>query len=169
VWAWAWHDEMRGVMGSCLHTACPTLFSSNPLPSFHSKLPTRTTPYPPPTPPLPSEEEEAKKVPYEEEMALCDYLVKYLQQTFLTDNDSSAPTTAASAAGAPLGSGAALENDGVRLQAFKCVLALVGLDWLGWLLWLVGLLLWWSLGGVWRRRGEGGKDWLTGLIHGLTD
>ena len=29
------------------------------------------------------EEEEAKKVPYEEEMALCDYLVNYLETTFL--------------------------------------------------------------------------------------
>lgn len=66
-------------------------------------------------------------MPFEEEMALCDYLVKHLQQTFLSDNDAAAAAaangngTAAAAAAAPSGSGAALENDGVRLQAFKCV------------------------------------------------
>jgi len=32
------------------------------------------------------EEEEMKKVPYEEEMALCDYLADYLQKTYLVDS-----------------------------------------------------------------------------------
>jgi len=31
------------------------------------------------------EEEELKKIPYEEEMALCDYLAEYLTRTYLTD------------------------------------------------------------------------------------
>lgn len=64
-------------------------------------------------------------MPFEEEMALCDYLAKHLQQTFLSDNDAAAANgngaATGAAAAAPSGSGAALENDGVRLQAFKCV------------------------------------------------
>uniref|UniRef100_A0A7S2E4U4 Uncharacterized protein n=1 Tax=Ditylum brightwellii TaxID=49249 RepID=A0A7S2E4U4_9STRA len=32
------------------------------------------------------EEEELKKIPYEEEMALCDYLADYLTRTYLTDS-----------------------------------------------------------------------------------
>ena len=65
-------------------------------------------------------------MPFEEEMALCDYLVKHLQQTFLSDNDAAAANgngaaASGAVAAAPSGSGAALENDGVRLQAFKCV------------------------------------------------
>ena len=55
-------------------------------------------------------------MPYEEEMALCDYLVKYLQQTFLTE-DGQPPKGAEGAAGsAATGS---FEHDGVKLQAFK--------------------------------------------------
>lgn len=34
------------------------------------------------------EAEEAKKIPYEEEMGLCDYLVKYLQDTHLSSDDA---------------------------------------------------------------------------------
>jgi len=41
------------------------------------------------------EAEEAKKIPYEEEMGLCDYLVKYLQDTYLSsDNLKKEVTTA---------------------------------------------------------------------------
>ena len=34
------------------------------------------------------EEEEAKKVPYEEEQALCEYLVQYLERTYITGEDA---------------------------------------------------------------------------------
>ena len=34
------------------------------------------------------EEEEAKKTPYEEEMALCDYLADYLTRTYISDDDA---------------------------------------------------------------------------------
>lgn len=40
-----------------------------------------------------SEEEELKKVPFEEEMALCDYLVSYLKSTFLSTSPSTSPHT----------------------------------------------------------------------------
>lgn len=38
------------------------------------------------------EEEELKKIPYEEEMALCDYLTDYLTKTYLTDPKDSKQT-----------------------------------------------------------------------------
>jgi len=42
------------------------------------------------------EEEEAKKIPYEEEMGLCDYLVKYLDDTYVkTDAEKAAEKAAA--------------------------------------------------------------------------
>merc|ERR1712157_46553 len=34
------------------------------------------------------EEEELKKIPYEEEMALCDYLAEYLERTYLNGGSS---------------------------------------------------------------------------------
>lgn len=40
------------------------------------------------------EAEEAKKIPYEEEMGLCDYLVKYLQDTYLSSDDAKKEVTA---------------------------------------------------------------------------
>ena len=40
------------------------------------------------------EAEEAKKIPYEEEMGLCDYLVKYLESTYLNSNDDVASKAA---------------------------------------------------------------------------
>lgn len=41
------------------------------------------------------EEEEAKKIPYEEEMGLCDYLIKYLDETYVkTDAEKAAEKAA---------------------------------------------------------------------------
>lgn len=60
------------------------------------------------------EEEEAKKVPYEEEMALCDYLVNYLKQNFLTEKEE--PVVAAAGPTTPA---AAFEHEGMTLQAFR--------------------------------------------------
>lgn len=53
-------------------------------------------------------EELAKKTPYEEEMALCDYLVNYLSTTFLGSEDKAKADAAAAAAAA----GAAAQLDG---------------------------------------------------------
>lgn len=40
------------------------------------------------------EEEEAKKIPYEEEQNLCDYLAEYLTRTYLTDKEAEAKKAA---------------------------------------------------------------------------
>ncbi|CAN0326997.1 unnamed protein product, partial [Discosporangium mesarthrocarpum] len=43
------------------------------------------------------EEEEAKKIPYESEMILCDTLVSYLETTFLKDTSAKGPASSAPA------------------------------------------------------------------------
>lgn len=58
------------------------------------------------------EEEELKKVPYEEEMALCDYLVHYLKTTFLAEAPAAGAEESKSNGTAP-----DVELDG--LKAFK--------------------------------------------------
>jgi len=59
------------------------------------------------------EAEEAAKIPYEEEMSLCDCLVKYLEDSFLEKEDVkvSAPSASAECA--------ALETDGLVLRALR--------------------------------------------------
>ncbi|CAM9276221.1 unnamed protein product [Phaeothamnion confervicola] len=49
------------------------------------------------------EAEEAKKIPYEEEMALCEALAAYLENTFLKDETTEAAATAAAARGDQVG------------------------------------------------------------------
>ena len=61
------------------------------------------------------EEEELKKVPYEEEMALCDYLVDYLKTTFLSEEGQAGGASDSKSSGAS----GSFELDGKVLQAYK--------------------------------------------------
>lgn len=56
------------------------------------------------------EEEELKRVPYEEEMLLCDYLVTYLESNFLPKDDAATNGTTSSANG-----GAVASLDGMKV------------------------------------------------------
>ena len=58
------------------------------------------------------EEEELKRVPYEEEMLLCDYLVTYLQSNF-TNKDGAATASPASSSS---GSSGAVSQDGLKVH-----------------------------------------------------
>lgn len=60
------------------------------------------------------EEEEAKKIPYEEEMMLCEYLVKFLRKTFLDEGVEAEQENIVKSTGTT-----ALEVNGVQLKAFK--------------------------------------------------
>jgi hypothetical protein len=63
------------------------------------------------------EEEEAKKVPYEEEMALCDHLVMYLKTTFLSEEGQAGDGGQEEKKSG--GSAGGLEHGGVILTAYR--------------------------------------------------
>lgn len=56
-------------------------------------------------------EEEAKKIPYEEEQNLCDYLLEYLTRTYLTDKEAEAKKAAEEAEKLKLASVVAVTDD----------------------------------------------------------
>jgi len=61
------------------------------------------------------EAEEAAKIPYEEEMALCDFLVKYLEDNFVNKDKDGEDAPQTNGPGQP----SQLESDGMVLKALK--------------------------------------------------